>query len=267
MEPRPIVSRRRFLAWSAAAATTLVACQSVPRPSMRTNAAAATSTPSSAVAATASPSASVGSAGAPAPSEAAPPSAGPGRTIYRDGALADGRSDRLTVGVSILVENGRIAWIRPSGDEPDPGSADGLEIVDASGATFVPGMVDGHAHVTLPGGAHWIDRIGDPPARLQAVAEHNGRLMTAAGVRWARDVGAPYVDDPVDGRRRALSLGVRDRWRDRPGFPHIRAAGTWLDRAGTLPPAAHTVEANTARRGRRRRSRGWWPRHTTEVRG
>jgi imidazolonepropionase-like amidohydrolase len=29
-------------------------------------------------------------------------------------------------------------------------------------------------------------------------------------------------------------------------MPHIRAAGTWLDRAGTLPPAAHTVEAKNA---------------------
>jgi imidazolonepropionase-like amidohydrolase len=29
-------------------------------------------------------------------------------------------------------------------------------------------------------------------------------------------------------------------------MPHIRAAGTWLDRAGTLPPAAHTVEASDA---------------------
>jgi len=159
--------------------------------------------------------------------------------------MADARSDRLTVGVSILVEAGRIAWIRPSDGEEDPGP-DGLEVVDASGATFVPGMVDGHAHVTLPGGAHWIDRIGDPPARLLEVAERNGRLLTAAGIRWARDVGAPFVEDPSDGRQRALSLGLRDRWRDRPGFPHIRAAGTWLDRAGSLPPAAHTVEADSA---------------------
>ncbi len=160
--------------------------------------------------------------------------------------MADARSDRLTVGVSILVEAGRIAWIRPSDGEEDPGPDDGLEVVDASGATFVPGMVDGHAHVTLPGGAHWIDRIGDPPARLLEVAERNGRLLTAAGIRWARDVGAPFVEDPSDGRQRALSLGLRDRWRDRPGFPHIRAAGTWLDRAGSLPPAAHTVEADSA---------------------
>jgi len=168
------------------------------------------------------------------------------RTLYRDGALADGRSDRLQLGVSVLVEGDRIAWIRPADAEEDPGPADGLEIVDAGGATFVPGMVDGHSHLTLPGGSHWIDRISDEPAALLEVAERNGRLLTGAGVRWARDVGAPFVVDPIDGRRRALSLGVRDRWRGRAGYPHIRAAGTWLDKAGSLPPAAHTVEASTA---------------------
>lgn len=164
-------------------------------------------------------------------------------TLYRDGAFADGRSDRLRLGVSILVEQGRIAWMGDAGDEPDPGP--GAEVVDASGATFVPGMVDSHSHVTLPGGAHWIDRIADPPEALLEVAERNGLLLTGAGVRWARDVGAPYVEDPVEGGRRALSIGVRDRWRGRPGYPHLRVAGTWLDKAGTLPPSAHTVEAYT----------------------
>jgi imidazolonepropionase-like amidohydrolase len=168
-------------------------------------------------------------------------------TIYRDGALADGRSDRLRLGVSILIVDGAVAWIRPSDDEgPLPAAATGpTDIVDASGSTIIPGMVDCHSHLTLPGGAHWIARIDDPPERLLAAAEHNGRLMTNAGVRWARDVGAPRVADPVDGRLRALSLGVRDRWRGRPGFPHVRAAGSWLDRAGTMP-GERSVEAETA---------------------
>ncbi len=168
--------------------------------------------------------------------------------LYRDGALADGRSDRLTLGVSVLVVDGTIAWIRPADDEGPlpPESVGGLvDVVDASGSTIVPGMVDCHSHLTLPGGAHWIARIDDPVERLLAVAEHNGRLMTAAGVRWARDVGAPRVQDPVDGRVRALSLGVRDRWRGRPGFPYVRAAGTWLDRAGTMP-GERSVEADSA---------------------
>ena len=78
------------------------------------------------------------------------------RTLYRDAALADGRSDRLQVGVSVLVEDGTIRWIRPVDDEGDPGG--GIDRIDASGTTIVPGMVDSHSHVTLPGGAHWIDR-------------------------------------------------------------------------------------------------------------
>lgn len=164
--------------------------------------------------------------------------------LYRDGALADGRSDRLRLGVSILVVDGVIEWIRPSDDEGLLPNAD-VEIVDASGSTIIPGMVDCHSHLTLPGGAHWIARIDDPPERLLDVAEHNGRLMTAAGVRWARDVGAPRIADPVDGRLRALSLGVRDRWRGCAGFPYVRAAGTWLDRAGTKL-SDRVVEAETA---------------------
>jgi imidazolonepropionase-like amidohydrolase len=149
----------------------------------------------------------------------------------------------LQLGVSILVEDGVIRWIRPSDGEEDPGPRRGLEVIDASGATFVPGMVDAHSHLTMPGGAHWIERGLDSPAAALRAAEHNARLLTSAGVRWARDVGAPRGVDPEDGRERALSLRVRDRWAasgDR-SFPHIRAAGTWLTRAGSLP-AGLTVE-------------------------
>jgi imidazolonepropionase-like amidohydrolase len=160
-------------------------------------------------------------------------------TLYRDAALADGRSPSLQLGVSILVRDGHIAWIRPSDSEEDPGDA---EVVDAGGATIVPGMIDCHSHLTLPGGSHWIDRGFDEPEQLVRHAEHNAKLQTHAGVRWARDVGAPVGVDPVDGQRRALSLGLRDRWRDRDDFPYVRAAGTWVTRAGTLPSGL-TAEA------------------------
>ena len=156
------------------------------------------------------------------------------RTLYRDAALADGRSDRLQHGMSVLVDGDRIAWIRPTDAEEDPGPADELEVVDGGGATIVPGMVDGHSHLTLPGGSHWIERGSDPPSAAVATAARNAALMTQSGVRWARDVGSAVGRDPVDGRERALALGVRDRARGRAGWPHIRAAGTWIGGPGAL---------------------------------
>ena len=170
----------------------------------------------------------------------------PSRTLYRDAAITDARSAELRVGVSILVEDDRITWIRPSDAEGDPhvaSESDGpeLEVVDASGTTIVPAMVDTHSHVTLPGGAHWIERVGDPPEVLLAVAERNAELQLRAGVRWARDVGSPMGTDPTDGRVRALALGLRDRWAGRRDRPYIRAAGTWLAREGILGDPA--VEA------------------------
>jgi imidazolonepropionase-like amidohydrolase len=162
-------------------------------------------------------------------------------TFYRDAALADGRSARLRHGVSVLVTDGRIEWIRPVGGEGEL-PAD-CEVVDAGGTTIVPGMVDGHSHLTLPGGSHWIDRGSDPTQTLLAVAEANGELQHRSGVRWARDVGSPRRDD--GGGERALSIGVRDRWRGRRDRPYVRAAGTWITARGLLP-AGLSVEAGDA---------------------
>lgn len=154
------------------------------------------------------------------------------RLLYRGGALADGRGPTLRLGTSILVEGDRIAWIRPTDGEEE---APGAEVIDCAGATIVPGLVDSHSHVTGPGGAQWIARFSDPPEVLVEVAEHNGRLGSAAGVRWMRDVGSPIGLDPHDGRRRALALGVRDRWAHRRDRPYLRAAGSWIFKRGAAP--------------------------------
>jgi len=169
----------------------------------------------------------------PAPSPTPIPTPTPvAPVLYRGAALADGRSATLQRNVSILVENGVVAWIRPAGGEEDPG---GAAVVDAVGATIVPGLVDAHSHLTGAGGANWIERFNDPPAVLAATGEANAALAWRHGVSWVRDLGGPIVNDPVDGRVRAASLGVRDRLAGRAGFPIIRAAGSWVTRAGSLP--------------------------------
>ena len=148
-------------------------------------------------------------------------------TMYRGCAIVDHATRSLAPDMAVLVSEGRIGWLGPADEAPNLGF--GVEVVDAGGTTAVAGMVDAHSHLTLPGGSHWIDRAADPTDRLLAVAEDNARLLRQAGVRWARDVGAPMRDG------RALSLTVRDRWRGRPGYPYVRAAGCWLTRTGSLP--------------------------------
>src|SRR2546426_4104987 len=156
----------------------------------------------------------------------------PRPTLYRDAALADPTGPSLRKGVSLLVDADHVVWIRPSTDEGDRPPS--VHVIDAGGSTIVPGMVDAHSHVTLPGGSHWIDRGADPSEELLDVAEHNGDLLGRAGVRWARDVGSPLAVDPRDGRRRALALRVRERWRSDPNRPRIRVAGTWIGHSGVI---------------------------------
>ncbi len=146
--------------------------------------------------------------------------------MLRDACLADGRSPSLQVGVSMMLENGTIAWVRPS-DEADPGTAD---VVDAGGATIVPAFVDAHSHLTMQGGSHWIERGSDPPERLREVARQNAGRLVQAGVLWARDVGAPAGPDG-----RAISLDVRQEMANKSSAPYIRVAGTWIAREGYLP--------------------------------
>ncbi|HEV7664503.1 MAG TPA: amidohydrolase family protein [Chloroflexota bacterium] len=148
----------------------------------------------------------------------------PARLLIRDLAVADGTSSQLQVGIGVLVEDGRIAWIGPTA-EADPGGAD---ILDGGGATLVPALVDAHSHLTGPGGSHWIERFSDPPASLRQVARENARRLVQAGILWARDVGAPSADG------RPVSLAVRDEMLDQIGQPYIRAAGTWLAKTGYL---------------------------------
>ena len=156
----------------------------------------------------------------------------PRPTLYRDAALADMAGPSLRKGVSVLVTDRRVTWVRPSSDEP--ALPPNVRILDAGGSTIVPGMVDCHSHLTLPGGSHWIDRGADPPEELLEVAEHNGDLLGRAGVRWARDVGSPLAVDPRDRRRRALALRVRERWRSDPARPRVRVAGTWISHSGVI---------------------------------
>ena len=120
--------------------------------------------------------------------------------------------------MSVAIEGGAIAWIRPN----DSADTSGATVVDAGGATIVPALVDCHSHLTLQGGSHWIARGDDPPSVLRQVARENARRLANAGILWARDVGSPMADGAP------ISIAVREELRGRSGHPYIRVAGTWI---------------------------------------
>lgn len=142
--------------------------------------------------------------------------------VLHDAALADGTSDRLRTGVSLRIEDGLVAWIRPA----DDADLAGAEVIDAGGAVIVPAMVDSHSHLTMQGGSHWIARGDDDAGVLRAVARDNAKRLVQAGTLWVRDVGAPMKDGSP------LSIAVRDELSARPGLPYIRVAGTWIGKTG-----------------------------------
>jgi imidazolonepropionase-like amidohydrolase len=148
----------------------------------------------------------------------------------RGAAFADGRSSTLRRGISVLMRDGRVAYVGPDGGAPDPS---GAEIVDASGATIIPGLVDCHAHFTGLGGANWIARFGDPEADLLSRGAEAARDLARMGILSARDVGAP----------RRLNLRIRDEHRGRTDAPTIVAAGTWLARRDKFPPFVVFVDS------------------------
>ena len=144
------------------------------------------------------------------------------RVVLHDAALADGTSGSLRTGVSLAIEDGQIAWLRPN----DSADTTGAEVVDAGGATIVPAMVDCHSHLTMQGGSHWIARADDPGPVLRQVARDNARRLAQAGILWARDVGAPVKDGAP------VSIAARDELKGKAGAPYLRVAGTWIAAKG-----------------------------------
>ena len=128
------------------------------------------------------------------------------------------------------MRDGRVVYLGPADGEPDGRDAD---VVDASGATIVPGLVDCHAHFTGLGGANWIARFGDPDSELLARADEAARALTRMGVLTARDVGAPH----------RLNLKIRDTVRGLTEAPQILAAGTWIARRDKFPPFTVFVDS------------------------
>jgi imidazolonepropionase-like amidohydrolase len=106
---------------------------------------------------------------------------------------------------TIAVRGDRIERVAAAGDPLLAG--DGTQVLDAGGATVIPGLISTHAHLTMSGDAdpQGRDRLASDEATL-IMAVANAQASLRAGVTTVRDCGGRGV--LVERLRDAIQEGV-----------------------------------------------------------
>ncbi len=155
------------------------------------------------------------------------------RTRVRAGRLVDVLAGEVLDDRLVVIEGDRVVAI-----ERDTGAARGPGVIDLSGATVLPGLIDCHAHLVgeVESGeyATLLMRTG---AQEALAGVRNARVTLLAGFTTVRDVGTfrAFVDRDL---RDAIEAGYT------PG-PRMRCAGAYVtvsSGAGDIPPVAPDVE-------------------------
>ena len=120
----------------------------------------------------------------------------PFRTLFCDALVWPGLqavTGEPPFAADVLVEGERIAAVaRAPGRLP----REDARVVDCGGATLMPGLVDGHSHLSFVEVANFAD-IGDIPAEEHAyITMHNARTVLEAGFTSCLSAGAakPRLD-------------------------------------------------------------------------
>jgi len=118
------------------------------------------------------------------------------RVAVRAGKLIDGKSDQPIVNALILIEGGKITSVTAGGAPPA-----GVEMIDLSRATVLPGLMDLHTHVLLQGDvtdADYDEQLLKQSIPYRAIlAARNARIALDHGFTTLRDVeteGAMFAD-------------------------------------------------------------------------
>ena len=156
------------------------------------------------------------------------------RVVVRAGHLFDGKSDALVSDVLVAIEDGKIASVTPGGSAPP-----GVELIDLSHATVLPGFVDAHTHILLQGDI--TEQDYDAQLLKQSIpyrailAARNAQIALSHGFTTLRDLeteGAMYADADV---KKAINNG------EIPG-PHMQVATRAMAPTGMYPLLGYSWE-------------------------
>ncbi len=135
------------------------------------------------------------------------------------GMLLDGYEAQPIHHSVVVIDDGRIIAEGSEHDTSIPGNA---VIIDTSGKTVMPGLIDAHVHVDLIGHGDYdrYYRFLGGMQRLDDVMPIAAKQMLRAGITSAIDLGTPF---------QILELRERIRKGEIPG-PRLTVSGPWITR-------------------------------------
>ena len=151
------------------------------------------------------------------------------KTLIKNAQVFDGSGSSCRK-ADVLVEGNRIARIADRIDAP---SGKDTRIIDAAGATLMPGMVDGHTHLGLGSTVEHKSPRTEPEEEQALIISHNARVMLDHGFTSIYSGGnrRPRVEV-------ALRKAINEGWM--PG-PRLRAA-SWEVSADTMKSPSATLK-------------------------
>jgi imidazolonepropionase-like amidohydrolase len=158
----------------------------------------------------------------------------PKRIAIRAGRLIDGKSDSAIQNAVIVIEGDRIVSVTPGGTAPS-----GVETIDLSKATVMPGFADVHTHVVLNGDITAEDYdaqlLKESIPYRAILAARNAKIALDHGFTSIRDLeteGAMYADVDV---KMAIANG------EVPG-PRMQVATRAMTPTGMYGPSGYSWE-------------------------
>jgi imidazolonepropionase-like amidohydrolase len=164
----------------------------------------------------------------------APQAQAPRHLALVGGMLLDGYETPPIHHAAVVIEGNKIVQVGPAAEIKIPSDA---TVIDTSGRTMMPGMMETHAHLAILGHGEygrWFAWLAEHKAQIppERVFEISARQLLMAGVTAAIDLGGSMKE----------SLSVRDRIArgEVPG-PRMIVSGPPINHRNALPNPAASV--------------------------